>query len=240
MKVLAFAVLLTVMQAAPAAPRQAPSVGAQSRDQAVEAKHDHDSVTIRELPSVSIKSGWTDYVALCFTGALLLVGIAGVWAAYRTLRVLESQTLALVEGQRPKIEIKPHNDVKVTISLMHCYVELEMHNRGQTMANNVAYESWLELLPEPFIDFTKAVDHVDFGETFGLPPNGAPMIMNLPIRPRVTNEQLGRLRTSQLFVCIRIHVRYSDAFKPIRNVEFGYRLISEGMTPLPKYNRGEY
>jgi len=49
------------------------------------------SIKIRELPSVSVTRDWTDIISLAFGGILVVVGIVGVCAAFRTLRAIERQ-----------------------------------------------------------------------------------------------------------------------------------------------------
>lgn len=53
------------------------------------------SVRIRELPSVSVARDWMDRTAWAFGAILVVVGIVGVCAAYRTLRVIARQTTAI-------------------------------------------------------------------------------------------------------------------------------------------------
>lgn len=55
-------------------------------------------IIVRELPPVSVLRDWIDYLTLAFSATLLLVGIFGVRAAYRTLRAVESQA-GIMQGQ---------------------------------------------------------------------------------------------------------------------------------------------
>jgi hypothetical protein len=48
-------------------------------------------VTIRELPPVSTIRDWMDKAGLAFSAILVVVGLVGVCAAYRTLRAIERQ-----------------------------------------------------------------------------------------------------------------------------------------------------
>jgi hypothetical protein len=70
------------------------TVRAQPNENANPAKSTENtekSVSISELPSVSIMRDWMDCIALVFSGALLIVGIFGVRAAYRTLKKIDEQ-----------------------------------------------------------------------------------------------------------------------------------------------------
>src|SRR5580698_10413922 len=72
----------------------AQKVQATPNENANPSKRDDDAphpVRIRELPPVSIVRDWMDVIALAFSGILLIVGICGVNAAYRTLKAIEQQ-----------------------------------------------------------------------------------------------------------------------------------------------------
>lgn len=128
MKPLLLAVLLSVMQAAPPVPRQAPDSTNQSPKKGERKSSQHQgpiapaptpsnlpekaasentpannpttpnteqSVRIREIPSVSVARDWMDRTTWAFGAILVVVGIVGVCAAYRTLRAIELQTTHL-------------------------------------------------------------------------------------------------------------------------------------------------
>lgn len=130
MKMLALAVLLTVMQASPPIPQQAsdtntgkgqpvqthadtnkkPSeqgtpavqtIRTQPNENTNPSKSNENAekpVRIRELPPVSVTRDWMDALALAFSGILLIVGIIGVRAAYKTLKQVEIQA-GIMRGQ---------------------------------------------------------------------------------------------------------------------------------------------
>jgi len=66
----------------------------------VENSGNSKPVVIGKLPSVSVQRDWIDWVALTFTGLLVLLGIGGVCAALRTLQAIEKQANALINSER--------------------------------------------------------------------------------------------------------------------------------------------
>jgi hypothetical protein len=60
-------------------------------------------VRIRELPPVSVMRDWMDCLALVFSAILLIVGICGVRAAYKTLKAIEQQ-VAEMKAQREAMQ----------------------------------------------------------------------------------------------------------------------------------------
>jgi hypothetical protein len=205
--------------------------------QPIETENKTESISVSKLPPVSVSRDWIDYVALGFTGALVLVGIGGICAAIKTLRYIGNQTKAMIESQKPQIAAIAHgNPANTLFDRKTPRVEIEIHNRGQSAAHDLIYESWIELLPMPFVDFTTAADHHRQSEKTVLYPNHRPIIINLPIRRGVSEGEFAAIRDLRLITCIRIRVEYRDAFNPARYAEFGFMVHQDGMGFLPKYN----
>jgi len=203
-----------------------------------ESKNDNaKSIVVRELPTVSVSASWRDNLSLTLTGILTLVGLAGVCAAYRTLRAIESQTKALIDSQRARIAAKAHGSPTQTLADRESpRVEIELFNRGRTEACDFTYESWMETLSFPFQDFSPAADHFRSLEKLTLYPDHIPLIINIPIRQGLTETQLYDLRKLKSFACIRVRVEFKDAFSPKRWADFGFYITSSGLGFLPKYN----
>jgi hypothetical protein len=122
MKALLFAVLLSIIQAAPPVPRQAPDSANQRTDKRDKSASQHQNpiappptqvtekalsekstpnnpatpntqqpIRISELPPVSVTRDWMDKTGWAFGAILVVVGIVGVCAAYRTLKAIERQ-----------------------------------------------------------------------------------------------------------------------------------------------------
>jgi hypothetical protein len=162
----------------------------------------------------------------------------GARYALRTLRVIEKQTAALIESQRPKIAVTAHDDpFQMLCGPSPHRVEIDLDNKGLGVARNLTYETWIELLPLPFVDFTSGADHFASTDPMVLYPNHEPLTINIPIRTGLTARQLDDLRHFRICACIRILVHYDDAFGPNRTVSFGLVVRHNGLGYLPKYNQ---
>ncbi len=107
----------------------------------------------------------------------------GARYALRTLRVIEKQTAALIESQRPKIAVTAHDDpFQMLCGPSPHRVEIDLDNKGLGVARNLTYETWIELLPLPFVDFTSGADHFASTDPMVLYPNHEPLTINIPIR----------------------------------------------------------
>lgn len=159
----------------------------------------------------------------------------------RQTTVMENQTQAVIEAHRPQIAIDPNGDaLKMLIYPLMVpsatpRIVLDIFNRGVTPAYNLTYETWIEILPQPFVDFTSNVDHE---------PPSTPVVLtqrhpigaNIPIRKPVTTGQLESVKTLDLQACVRVRVVYDDAFSKGRCVNFGFIVMYNGLSFLPKYN----
>jgi hypothetical protein len=105
-----------------------------------------------------------------------------------------------------------------------------------TIAYEVQYESWIEVLPFPFKDFTSQADHQKGEEPVTLFPNHDSIIVNIPIRAGMTQQEMARVRTLDMYVCVRIRVEHKDFLSVKRFVNFGFYVMGTGLGFLPKYN----
>jgi hypothetical protein len=169
---------------------------------------------------------------------LFLAGVAGIWVAIRTLKAIETQTGVLTEGQRPRIVATAHGDPRKTLADEHARrVVLEVVNKGSMPATNYGYESWIEVLPFPFEDFTVAADHFKSDTPSVLYPD-TPQLINIPIRGGIRPEDWAEVRRLLKHVCVRLYVEYADPFIPNRRcyANFGFHILPNGLGFLEKYN----
>ena len=172
-----------------------------------------------------------------FTGLLVLIGAVGTWFALRTLRTIERQTAALIESQRPRIAAEACGDPTQTLQDMKApRIQMAPVNKGPTAARDLTHETWTELLPLPFKDFTSSADYFQSTHPTVLYPNHSPLVINIPVRQGITQQQIADLKALRLYMCFRIRTTYSDAFSPARSVSFGFVVYREGSGYLPKYN----
>jgi hypothetical protein len=100
------------------------------------------TVRIREFPPVSVERDWMDCLALFFSALLLGVGIAGVVAAYRTLRAIEGQA-GIMRGQITTMEnqlaeMKRQNDLVISKERARIGIEI-----GELKINALSPRSYL-------------------------------------------------------------------------------------------------
>lgn len=165
------------------------------------------------------------------------IGIVGVVVALRTLSSIKRQTTAIVESQRPRILAKAHGNPNNTIEEpLSPRVEMDLLNRGLTAAHDFVVETWIEVIPDPFSDFSLAADHHKSTEPVVMYPGSNPLIVNIPIRNGITLQQRASLRNRTSHVCIRIQIRYRDSFGSRKPINFGFVLHADGLGYLPKYN----
>ncbi len=104
-------------------------------------------------------------------------------------------------------------------------------------ASDYRYESWIEVLPFPFEDFSVAVDHFKSDTPSVLYPD-TPQIINIPIRGGITSGDFEEVRHIRKHVCVRLYIEYVDPFIPTRRCysNFGFHIVPKGLGFLPKYN----
>jgi hypothetical protein len=142
------------------------------------------------------------------------------------------------EGQRPQIALDTTNDdpSKTLANREEPRVVVALVNRGVLPAHGCIYESWIEVLPFPFKDFTEAAEYFKSQEPYSLYAGHAPVSLNIPFQRGLTDTQRHAIFNNLEFVCIRIRVTYRDAFAPSRFADFGIYIMKAGIGFLPKYN----
>ena len=92
---------------------------------------------------------------LVFAALATLIVIA--WQAVemrRATQAMRDNTNVLIKSQRPHIAAKAKGLPTQTLADRGApRVEMSLFNRGLTPAYGFSYESWIELLPQPFVDF---------------------------------------------------------------------------------------
>jgi hypothetical protein len=266
MKLLALAVLLSIMQASPPVPRKATDADA-SKSQPVQSDASADkkpsnktppiaqaahpppnqntnpdngandaekNIRVRELPPVSVTPDWMDCLALSFSAILLVVGIAGVVAAYRTLRAIEGQA-GIMGGQLTKmelqlVEMQKQNTITVQERRSHLRIELESVLRLSTdiLASPIKYEvkhygPTDAFISESFIkmyvtDSKSPSTEVVFGRPLALlpkvmSPGSTAFEPNEHFLHHFTADEISRIEQGQSFVHLVGFIKYRDVYK---------------------------
>jgi hypothetical protein len=194
-------------------------------------------------PNRTSQYTWRDYLREAFGAAYLSNWLLAIFAliaaivALRTLRSIERQTVAIVESQRPKFTLVPHPD-----SMQRLWdreaprVLIKLSNVGLTSARNLVYETWMEIVSAPFVDFSSAAEYSKVSTPLTLRPSESPIVVNIPIKPIPTADEWSALVSHEREVCFRVCVTFADAFAPRRQVNFGFVVQPQGFAFLPKYN----
>jgi hypothetical protein len=147
----------------------------------------------------------------------------------------------LMASQKAQIVLKPHeNPAKDIFDPEGQRMQIALQNIGHVPAYDLTYETWIEVLPFPFEDFTAAAEYYDMTEIKSLYPHHSPMIVNIPIKRNVDHPLSSRMqemiRNGDLYVCVRVSVKYKEAFSSSRYASFGIYIMAKGLGFLPKYN----
>jgi hypothetical protein len=170
-----------------------------------------------------------DIVSTISNCALAVVGIGGLFLAFRSLRtierqtdIIERQTKTLVEGQRARIVALANGDVPKMLSDPTARrMEVRLENVGSTPALDLVYETWIEILRFPFEDFSPAATYFKNPNKVTVYRTDTPFIINIPIVRPVREHEWTIVRQAEAFVCVRIHLEYADSFGKT-SVDFGY------------------
>jgi len=116
-------------------------------------------------------------------------------------------------------------------------VVVELKNIGATPANSCTYQTWIEMLPVPFTEFTDAADYFASPAPTTVYSNSpTPTSLTLARRRALTNGELQWWMNGQINLCFRIYLEYKDAFKCTHHANFGYEVNPEHLGLLAKYN----
>jgi hypothetical protein len=67
-------------------------------------------------------------------------------------------------------------------------------------------------------------------------PDYSPLIVNIPLRKGITEQEWSDVKRLRLYVCVRVRAEYREVFSPKRYAEFGSCVMYDGLGFLPKYN----
>lgn len=137
-------------------------------------------------------------------------------------------------GQRAQIVAGPHGNPPQDLFSTTPRIQLELTNKGATPAYDVVYETWFEILPRPFGDFTSNATYFKDIQKVALYPN-VPMKINIPLGKQLTETEHAQLKHWDLHACVRIRVGYRDARGTGRYADFGFHIKHDGLGFLPKY-----
>lgn len=217
-----------------------------------ESKEDtQKSVSVRELPPVSIARDWVDHVTWVFTLFLVIVGSVAMWVALTTLRTIKRQTKAAETAANAAKKSADTGEMALRLSeradvmldsagvstgqqkiTPESRVLLQFKNYGRTRANNVRF------------NFSVTIPDLPDSESLPLPP--------IPIGARDTQQIFFRMFrewvTKDTFLSIlngKTKVRFSgtlaydDVFGQSHTVKCSGILLSHSGTFMVEENSAD-
>jgi len=161
------------------------------------AENTQKPVIVRELPPVSVTKDWWDRIYICFTGVLIVVGIIGVRAAYKTLGEMKAQReamqgqLAAMQGQLGQMESAGKQTDKIiehaSRQVLAAEGQLELMKTSETHTGQLAQQAvkqsdltqrQLELTHRPWI----AIEAVSPASDLVFDERGAVLMLNIQVR----------------------------------------------------------
>jgi hypothetical protein len=173
---------------------------------------------------------------------LIVIGYQSVQTA-RSARATQKSVELQVEAQRAQLLIRVKYPIEGLGLGLVPIVRLDVVNRGLTTAYECVHESWVEILPEPFVDFTTGAKYFKGPYPMTLYPNApGPTVLSIGLERRLALEEINGLQAAKLFLCLRIRLEYRDAFNRApadkkRCQNFGFMANGPASVGyLPKYN----
>jgi hypothetical protein len=178
---------------------------------------------------------WWFRAYVIFTGLLVAIGGFGVRAAYRTLKAIEAQVVAQNEGLRARLTVGVY-DNPFKRNMQEKFgpkIVVKLINTGGTPASKIVPESWIEVCPVPFSDFTgEAVYHK--GEPIIVYPDN-PIPYPVPLGRILTDYEKKRIWDAKCCICVRIRLTY-DTIGGEKFCDFAYTSWPMGVAIISKYH----
>ena len=165
-------------------------------------------------------------------------GIVTAWAAWRQSRSGKKSADALIRAQSAQIQIRIDNPLPKLKVGNPPIIKTDLTNRGATPAYSLKFETWIEIRPFPFDDFTSVASYSAADHTITIYPNAPdPSVIQVIADFELTNQDLSALMANAKLLCLRVRVAYKDAFGIDRWQNFGLFVAGRlGMGYLSKYN----
>jgi hypothetical protein len=171
-----------------------------------------------------LKRDWIPF----FTLLLVVTAVLQVCLLWRQSKIMVAQERAYlaVGMEQPPLSTKTNLVVKFTVT-----------NVGRTPALHAKVKVWVEVVDAPFNDFTDTATVRDDYEPTTFYPN--PPNLNrfsIDLKRSLSETEIAAINALTKLLCVRVLVRYTDAFGNHRYGNFGHYLTSVGAAFLPKYN----
>jgi hypothetical protein len=147
----------------------------------------------------------------------------------------------IVAGQRARLIVLVLKPIPIPAIGHELEVLVDLRNVGQTPAYSCFYQTWIEMLPVPFADFTGDADRSESPTPTPIYPNSpVPNSIRLIRRAGLTPAELRCWQEGQMNLCFRIYLQYTDEFRSLRRANFGFEVGPAHLGLLPKYNDADW
>jgi hypothetical protein len=182
---------------------------------------------VRELPSVSVTRDWIDKAGWFFSLVLVIVGIGGVCAAFRTLRAIERQAetmdRSLRVDQRAWMGIVNIRIRRFLEPNQDFVVEVESKNTGKTPALKVVFHNSLQAI------LTAEQINRNFGESdsHGTVMPDSKQIISIGENHPVSVDTFEQIHNGVRTMYFHGRIEYRDIFGEDHWTNWCFRLVGE-------------
>lgn len=185
-------------------------------------------------------------LALVFVGAIQVVAMivqayflyGALSAAQQAAKANTDTVKVALEGQRAQLI------VNVACPIVGCDVgqipraQFHLKNVGPTTGYRASYETWIEVVSLPFVDFTPAADYYPAPHEMAVYPHDlVPIRITIELKhPLSVREAVDISQHKTHGLCFRIRLSWTDAFRQPHWANFGYYFDGSRVGSLPKYN----
>ncbi len=199
------------------------------------------SVKVTQLPTVSVTRDCLDWLALIFSGGLLLVGFFGVQAANRTLKVIERQTNHMVASERAWITAVPSQQQQTAFFAREQEIsgvqgddprprvlslQLEFKNIGKTPArlDEIAMDcKYIEHEPSKLPENPEYKQFRQCNKELFVPDSSTTWYTQLSESDRMlSRSQIEKIKANQSFLYVYGIVKYRDILGDLHETAFGF------------------
>jgi hypothetical protein len=148
-------------------------------------------------------------------------------------------TEAAIEGQRARLVVNLLDPIPGFNAGQKPIARLHVRNIGSTPAYKASYETWIEVLPLPFTDFSPSADYVKVPYEMAIYPSDvSEVIAGIALQRTLSVQEvisIVQLTTHRL--CFRIRLTWEDVFHKSHFANFGFSFAGgKNVESLPRYN----
>lgn len=171
-----------------------------------------------------------------FTGLLVYYNRGLLLATKQAAEAARDNAAAFIESQQAQLSVSADDPIPGLRIGENPRITIELLNEGPMAADNCTVETWSEICPFPFNDFTAAAEYQKLDPVTITPHSPRPTAITIEFHQPLTEERLDDLSHFRAILGLRIRISYCDAFGEQRHRSFGFFITPSGLGYLPKYN----